>query len=132
MAAVAGASGGRRAPSVDTTLRNVVVGFRLLAWVWMSVLVGVALAVEDEASVVWILAGQTVATLWTGLTLWCRRSPFLGSGWMMVIDTVAALFIASTSTIAGAEALFHGECRSRGSWARPTSEGSVTPFPRRS
>lgn len=100
--------GGRRAPSVDATLRNVVVGFRVLAWVWMTVLVVVSLTVDDDANATWIIVAEVVATAWTGLTVWCRRSPLLGQPRMMIIDTAAALFVATGSTLAGTDALFHG------------------------
>ena len=101
-------SGGRRALSVDVTLRWVVVGFRMLSWLWMTVLVVVAVLLQDDIVMFWVLSAMVVATAWTGLMVWARKKPFLRTMTMFWIDTAAALFIGSASTLAEADALFYG------------------------
>lgn len=94
--------------SADETFRWVVVGFRLMSWFWMVSLVAVGIAVQDDLVMPWVVVAIVVATGWTVLTAWARTRPFLRTMSMFWIDTACALFIGSASTLAQADALFHG------------------------
>lgn len=98
-----------RVTSVDETLRRAVVAFRLLGWLWMTLLIVVALATDPGANRAVAGATLILATAWTGVTLWAARRPeVLGSWWFLVADGLVALLVASASFVAGAEDLFHG------------------------
>lgn len=98
-----------RVTPVDETLRRVVVAFRLLGWLWMTLLIVVALATDSGANRTVAVATLMLATAWTGVTMWAARRPeVLGSWWFLVADGLVALLVASASFVAGAEDLFHG------------------------
>ena len=99
---------GRAAP-IDETIRRVVVAFRLLGWLWLTILVLVTLATDPAANRLVTITTLVLATVWTGVTLWAARRPeVLGSWWFLIADGVVALLVASGSFIAGSEDLFHG------------------------
>jgi signal transduction histidine kinase len=94
---------------VDSTLRGIVLLFRILGWIWLMVLAVLTALVDDNASVPVVTGAATLATAWTGLTLWAAGSSNqIGARWFVVADLVVALVIGAASTIAGAEDLFHG------------------------
>ena len=98
-----------RALPVDETLRRAVVAFRLLGWLWMTLLVAVTLATDAGANRTVTGAALILATGWTGVTLWAARRPeVLGSWWFLIADGVVALTVASASFVAGSDDLFHG------------------------
>lgn len=99
----------RRVTPVDETLRRVVVAFRLLGWLWMTLLIAVTLGTDPGANRAVAVATLILATAWTGITLWAARRPeVLGSWWFLIADGVVALAVASASFVAGSEDLFHG------------------------
>jgi signal transduction histidine kinase len=95
---------------VDRTLRRFVVLFRVLAWVWMALLVAAVPGSDSGANLAITGAAMALATVGTVATAWAaaRRPRVLASAWFVVADLVAALLVASASTMAGAENLFHG------------------------
>lgn len=95
---------------VDRTLRRFVVLFRVLAWVWMALLVAAVPGSDPGANLVITGAAMALATLGMATTAWAasRRPRMLASTWFVIADAIAALLVASASTLAGAENLFHG------------------------
>lgn len=93
---------------VNDTLRKLVVVFRVLAWIWMLILVVLTLVTDDEASVAVTLAATTLATAWVLVTWWAARSAVLGTVWFVIVDGVVSLGLGLASTLAGADNFFHG------------------------
>ncbi len=94
---------------LDSTLRGVVVGFRILGWAWMMLLVTLTLLSDDAADPTVIIGAATLGTLWAAVTVligW--RTNELGSLWFVLSDGVVVLVIGAASTASGAEDLFHG------------------------
>jgi signal transduction histidine kinase len=96
-------------PPIDDTLRWVVVGFRVLALVWMGALAGATL-VDDPGADRTVVAGTlALAVAWTGLTVvhafrprWFRSLP-----WALA-DGLVALWISISPFVAGSQDLFFG------------------------
>lgn len=94
---------------VDRTLRRFVVLIRVLTWVWMALLVAAVPGTDAGANRAVTAGAMLLATLGMGATLWAARTPKrLASTWFVVADVVVALVVASASSVAGAENLFHG------------------------
>lgn len=82
---------------------------RVLSWVWMALLVAAVPSSDPGANLVITGGAMLLATLGMGATLWASRDPSrLGSPWFVITDVVIGLVVASASTLAGAEDLFHG------------------------
>jgi signal transduction histidine kinase len=100
----------RGSPELEGTLRRMVVVFRFLGWIWMSLLVAVTL-VSNPPPRLWIVySALALASVWTLLTWYmARRQPhrFESAGWF-ALDTIAMLAVGAASIAAGAEELFHG------------------------
>jgi len=102
----------RRTPAaapVDDTLRRVVVGFRLVAIVWMGALVGATLTTDTGADQVVVGATYGLALAWTGVTvvhalhpLWFRHPVWVG------LDGLVAVWVAVSPFVAGSRDLFFG------------------------
>lgn len=100
----------RGSPELEATLRRMVVVFRFLGWIWMTLLVVVTL-VSDPPPRLWIVYGAlALATVWTALTWYMARShpDRLASGAWFVFDSIAMLAIGAASVASGAGELFHG------------------------
>ncbi|HJS71267.1 MAG TPA: ATP-binding protein [Acidimicrobiia bacterium] len=100
----------RGSPELESTLRRMVVVFRFLGWIWMTLLVVVTLFSAPPPRL-WIVYGSlALATLWTFLTWYMARNHpgRLASGLWFAIDSVVILAIGAASTTSGAEELFHG------------------------
>lgn len=94
---------------LDSTLRGVVVGFRMLGWAWMMLLVILTLASDDLAEPGIVVGAATLATLWAAVTVFVGwRTDALGSLWFVLADGFVVLLIGAASTASGAEDLFHG------------------------
>ncbi len=94
---------------LDATLKRLVVGFRVLSWVWMTLLVATTLASDEGASVGVTVAAEVLATVWMVVTVVVAyRTTQLGSWWFFAMDGAVCLLIGAASTIAGAEDFFHG------------------------
>ena len=94
---------------LDAALRRLVVVFRILGWLWMSLLVVLTLAADAGANQSIVVGSAITATLWTGVVvLVAARTNYLGSWWFVVTDGVVVLGIGAASTVSGAEDLFHG------------------------
>ncbi len=93
---------------VNDTLRRLVVIFRILAWIWMAILVVLTLTSDDEANVAITVIALVGAALWVLVTWWAARSGALGTPWFITVDGAVALSIGFASTLAGADDLFHG------------------------
>lgn len=99
----------RREPlPVEAPLQRVTLLFRSLGWLWMLILVVVALAADDVERPAVALAAMFVATVWTGVTYWAAGSGNLGRIWFVLADGAVALAIGAASTLADANDLFHG------------------------
>ncbi|MCP4966162.1 MAG: hypothetical protein GY926_13125 [bacterium] len=93
----------------DRTLRRFVVIMRVLSWVWMALLVAAVPSSDPTANRAITGGAMLLATLGMGATVWASRDPKrLASPWFVITDAVVALVVASASTLAGAENLFHG------------------------
>ncbi len=94
---------------LDSTLRGLVLGFRVLGWGWMMLLVTLTL-IDDHATNSSVVVGAAVlGTVWAAFTLvigW--RTDQLGSLWFVLSDGVVVLAIGAASTVSGAQDLFHG------------------------
>ncbi|MGD2103174.1 MAG: hypothetical protein PVG83_13155, partial [Acidimicrobiia bacterium] len=100
----------RGSPGLEATLRRMIVVFRFLGWIWMSLLVIVTL-VSDPPPRLWIVYGSlTLATIWTLLTAYMARShpDRLSTGGWFTLDSMAMLAIGAASIASGAGELFHG------------------------
>lgn len=87
-----------------------VVVFRLLGWIWMSLLVIVTLASAPPPRL-WIVYGSlALATAWTALTWYMARNhpDRLASGIWFIFDSAAMLAVGAASVASGAAELFHG------------------------
>ena len=94
---------------VDGTLKWVVVQYRVLACVWVLVLVTVQLTGDDPPNRAILLAGAALAVFWTGVTVWASRSTdILGSIWFAVLDGGVVLLLSSGALIADASDFFSG------------------------
>jgi len=102
------ARGGGSSP-IDETLRRVVVGFRLVAIVWMGALVGATLATDPEADHVLVGATYAIALAWTGVTVahalhprWFHHLAWIG------LDGVVAIWVSVAPFVAHSQDLFFG------------------------
>jgi signal transduction histidine kinase len=100
----------RGSPELEATLRRMVVVFRLLGWIWMTLLVTVTLISEPPPRLWVVYASVGLATVWTLLTWYMARNhPLrLASGLWFGFDSVAMLAIGAASVGSGAGELFHG------------------------
>lgn len=100
----------RGSPELESTLRRMVVVFRFLGLIWMTLLVVVTL-VSDPPPRLWVVYGaMALATVWTFLTWYmARKAPDrLSGGVWFIFDSIVMLAIGAASIAAGAEELFHG------------------------
>jgi len=100
----------RGSPALEATLRRMVVVFRLLGWIWMTLLVIVTLASAPPPRL-WIVYGSlALATAWAVLTWYmARRHPDrLAGGIWFIFDSTAMLAVGAASVASGASELFHG------------------------
>ena len=100
----------RGSAELEATLRRMVVVFRFLGWIWMTLLVTITL-VSDPPSRLWVVyVSLALATGWTLLTWYMARGrPHrLASGLWFVFDSVVMLAIGAASVASGAGELFHG------------------------
>jgi len=82
---------------------------RTLSWVWMALLVAAVPGSDPGANLVITGAAMLLATGGLAATLWAARNPrWLSNPWFVIGDAVVGLLVASASTLAGAENLFHG------------------------
>ncbi|MEA2002010.1 MAG: hypothetical protein U9N84_09030 [Actinomycetota bacterium] len=94
---------------VDGTLRRVVVLYRLLGWAWMVILVVLTPRNDPGANMTIAFGALALATGWTALTVWAAgEADQLGNMWFVIGDIAVVLLVAASSTLAGAEDLFHG------------------------
>ena len=97
------------APPLDETLRRVVLYFRVLAYLWMVLLVVVTLVTDEQADPAPIIVALGLASVWTLVTAWAVTRPAVLKSWGFVVaDGVVALVVASASFAADSEHLFHG------------------------
>jgi signal transduction histidine kinase len=82
---------------VDATLRVIIVGFRVVAAVWITVL-GIFAVVSRGSSAGIVAAAVAVAWLWTGLTVIVARMGKLDHlGWLIADLAVAGLIVIADS-----------------------------------
>ena len=94
---------------VDLTMFYAVVAFRLIAFVWMAVLVVITLATDSGAKDAIVGGSLTLATLATTATLLVARKRAALKSWRWIAaDGVIALLIAIAPYVADAERLFFG------------------------
>lgn len=94
---------------LDSTLRGVVVGFRILGWGWMMLLVALTLVSDDAAEPMIVIGAAALGTAWAAVTLFIGwRTDELGSWWFVLSDGAVVLAIGAASTTSGAGDLFHG------------------------
>ena len=94
---------------LDATLRRLVVWFRLLGWLWMTLLVVLTLVSDDGADRGIVFSAAAVATVWSVVTVAiAAKTDYLGTWWFVALDGAIVLCIGAASTISGADELFHG------------------------
>ncbi len=94
---------------VDETLRRIVVLYRVLGWAWMVILVILTPGDDPRANMAIAGGALALATLWMATTMWAAgNSAQLGRTWFVLVDVAVTLVVASASTAAGADELFHG------------------------
>ena len=94
---------------IDATLRRVVVGFRLVAIVWMGALVGATLATDPEADQVIVGGTYALALAWTGVTVAHAMHPrWFGHPAWIGLDGVVALWVSVAPFVAHSHDLFFG------------------------
>jgi signal transduction histidine kinase len=94
---------------IDDTLRGVVVGFRVVATLWLGALAATTLADDPGANRAVVAATCLLATLWTLVTVTpIIRRGRLGSAAWVAADGVVALFVSISPYIAGSRDLFFG------------------------
>lgn len=107
---VKGSFSHRGSPELEATLRRMVVVFRFLGWIWMSLLV-IVTVVSNPPPRLWVVYGSlALATVWTLLTWYMARShpDRIASGLWFIFDSVAMLAVGAASVASGAGELFHG------------------------
>ncbi len=100
----------RGSPELESTLRRMVVVFRFLGWIWMTLLVAVTV-ISSPPPRLWIVYGSLgLATVWTSVTWYmARHHPGqLAGGTWFALDSVVMLAIGAASVASGATELFHG------------------------
>lgn len=87
---------------VNDTLRWITVGYRLLTWIWIWIIVGVVVIGGRPGNRMILATGVVVATVWLGVTLWASRSnQRLGRIGFVIADGVVALALSATGWLAG-------------------------------
>ncbi len=100
----------RGSPELEATLRRMVVVFRFLGWIWMTLLVVVTLIFNPPPRLWIVYAALILASLWTLLTWYMARqrpTAFAGPVWF-TLDSLVMLAIGAASIASGADELFHG------------------------
>lgn len=94
---------------LDATLRGVVVGFRMLGWAWMMLLITLTLISDDAADTKVVIGAAILGTIWAVVTVFVGlRTDELGSLWFVLADGIVVFLIGAASTVSGAGDLFHG------------------------
>jgi signal transduction histidine kinase len=94
---------------LDATLRGVVVGFRILGWAWMMLLITLTLISDDAADTKVVIGAAILGTIWAAVTVFVGlRTDELGSLWFVLADGIVVFLIGAASTVSGADDLFHG------------------------
>ncbi len=100
---------GGSVPLMDTTLRRVVVAWRLLAFVWMASLVAETLLNDARADVSVVVGTLILAATWTALTVVVARRPRTFVSWpWLALDGAVTIWIALAPLVADAQATFFG------------------------
>ena len=99
----------RPLPPIESTLRRVVVGLRVLAFFWMLGLVIATLSSDDHATKGWVIASLILAALGTGgMVLAARHDRLINHVGWLVGDGAIALFVLMAPGLAGSDDLFFG------------------------
>ncbi len=93
---------------IDATLRNITLLFRVLGWLWMSILIVLTPSNDPEADLLITFGTLAIGTVWTAATWWASRADELAASWFVIGDVLITAFIGIAPTLAGAENLFHG------------------------
>jgi len=123
---------------IELSLLRVVVGYRVFAAVWLTVLALITLAGgRSRADWPWVVVATVVATtLWTALTAYLsfRSTRVLRSWGFLLADAVIAVLALLSADLAGSEAfsggypltaVFHS-IYARGTWAGMTAAAALT------
>jgi len=94
-------------PSVQITLRWIVVMFRVAAWIWVIGLTAVMLGRMPEASRPVLIGAAIVATAWTGVTVLLSPDE-LGRPWFAFADGGIVLILSTAGYLGGADDLVTG------------------------
>ena len=94
-------------PSLERTLFRAVVAFRLIALLWMAILVAVAVATVPDLRVGVLVALLLVAATATGVLQGAGRRGTTGRGWVAA-DAAVGLLVAAGPWMAGTTEPFYG------------------------
>jgi signal transduction histidine kinase len=85
---------------VDGTLRVIIVGFRVVAAAWITVL-GIIAVVGNDASTAVVAGAVALAWLWTGLTVIVARRGYIDHLAWLIADLVVAVLIVIADALDG-------------------------------
>jgi len=103
----------RGSVGLEATLRRMIVVFRFLGWIWMTLLVIVTLVSDPPPRLEIVYGSVALATIWTVVTWYMARSHperLSTAGWF-TLDAAAMLAVGAASIASGASELFHGGLR---------------------
>ncbi len=86
---------------VDATLRRIIVGFRLVSAVWITVLGIIAIVAWDARPGV-VVGSVAAVWIWTAVTFWLAASDRFENPVWLVIDLVVAVAIVASDAADGA------------------------------
>lgn len=89
--------------SLETTLRRIIVGYRVIAMLWMLSLALVSLASNEAERPAVTVAAVGLVAVWTSLTLWISfRRPSLFRNWAFLgLDILVSALILVSPNLAG-------------------------------
>jgi signal transduction histidine kinase len=95
---------------IDPTLDRITILFRVLGWAWMLMLIVIGLSDDDISQTALAIVNISIATTWTGATLWAyREGSLMKTAWFVVVDAMTAFFVGGTAVgRPGGFELFHG------------------------
>lgn len=86
---------------VDATLRRIIVGFRLVTAVWITVL-GIIAVVAWDADQVMVFGAVAVVWVWSAVTFWLAGTGRFESSLWLVIDLAVAVAVVASDALDGA------------------------------
>ena len=95
---------------MEVSLRRIVVGYRAISAVWLTVLAAIALSQDEPDRPAVVLMTVTVVLVWSGITLWLSyRAPNqLGAVVYLAVDFVITFGVLVSPDLAGSADFYGG------------------------